>query len=133
MKRKRKYRADDDVNSVKRHKTNNVQISHPVLEKYYGQVSTLRDYLLAALPSTSRHRKNLLRRNSTPNDDTPLVQELLDGIIVCNVQAKSSTATRAHVKDSDRRTYSQQMAESTGESVSKSQMTSQAEVCESTI
>jgi len=132
MKRKRKCRAVDDVKSVKKPKINNVHISHPVLEKYYGQVTTLRDYLLAALSPTSRQRKNLLKRTSKPNDDTALVQELLDGIVVCSVQAISSTATRTHVKDSDRRTYSQQVAESTGESVSKSQMTSQAEVGERT-
>jgi len=129
MKRKRKCRAVDEAKSVKRSKIHNVQIPHPVLDKYYRRVTSLRDYLLAALSPTSRHRKNLSKeRTSVQNDDLTCVQALLDAIVVCSVQAQSSTASHAHVQESDRRSYSQQVAESTGESISKSQMTSQAEV-----
>lgn len=128
MKRKRKSRADEIPNAVKRLRTDNSKISHPVLKKYYRRVTTLREYLLTALSPTSRQRKNLLaRREISQSGDSSGSSDLLDTILVCSVEAGIDT-TGPHVKDSDRRHYSQQVAESTGESIGKSQLTSQAEV-----
>ena len=40
----------------------NEAVTHPVLSQYYASVSTLREYVLSRLPSTSRIRRNKVRR-----------------------------------------------------------------------
>ena len=129
MKRKRKCRGEGVPKPTKRCKTENVQVTHPVLEKYYRRVVTLRNYILATLSRTSRQRKYLLAsRKVSQNDDNAAAYDLLDAIVVCSVDSELSKSSAATVNDSDRRHYSQQAAESTGESINKSQLTSQAEV-----
>lgn len=126
MKRKRKSRIQDDEKPGKRVKTVNAKVCHPVLEKYYRRVTSLREYLFSALASSSRQRKRLLAERVIVDCNNTSTVDLLDAILVCNVNANPST--RVQVQDSDRRLYSQQVAESTGESVGKSQSISQAEV-----
>jgi hypothetical protein len=124
MKRKRKCHGEPIEATFKRQKLDTNQTSHPVLEKYYRRVVTLREHLLAALPSTSKHRKSALRHCSSKVDDEN-THALLDNVLVCSVTLDHSTRTIVHA--SDHVTFSQAVA-SSERALPKSQGSSQAEV-----
>jgi len=133
MKRKRRGRSDDgDQPNKKRHRDPR-RVTHPVLEKYYHSVTSLRDYLLAALPSASKNRRQILKRRIRGSSDTEADPDpvscayaLLDDVFVCST--KTAGDADARIEPADRLHFSQQYAISSGGTPSKSQTPSQAEV-----
>jgi len=133
MKRKRKGHSDDDHQPNKKQHRDSRGVTHPVLEKYYHRVTSLRDYLLAALPSTSRHRRQVLKRRiNGPLDaeetsgPVSCAYALLDDVFVCSTRTAGDA--EASIEPADRMHFSQQYAVSSGGTPSKSQTPSQAEV-----
>lgn len=133
MKRKRKAHAASANEPSKKHKVEANGVSHPVLEKYYRRVATLRDHLLSALPAASKHRRLLLHHRAlstkTSEADKDILArsyDILDNVLVCNIEADDSSRTA--VQPLDHLRFSQQVAASSGESIAKSQVSSQTDV-----
>jgi len=133
MKRKRAGHSDDGHQPHKRQHRDSREVTHPVLEKYYYHVTSLRDYLLAALPTTSKHRRQVLKRRINGSldaeetlDPVSCAYALLDDVFVCST--KTAGDAEACIEPADRLHFSQQYAVSSGGTPSKSQTPSQAEV-----
>ena len=133
MNRKRKPHSKDGGQPNKKRHRDLRSVTHPVLEKYYHNVTSLRDYLLAALPSTSKHRRQVLKRRSHLSFETEGLSNpvscayaLLDEVFVCST--KEAGDAEARIEPADRLHFSQQYAVSSGGTPSRSQLPSQAEV-----
>ena len=116
MKRKRSGQVVEVTS--KRPKLANTQ-SKPqtwlLLQQYYPDVQTLRDYLVSQIPATSKHRRRrLIRYGLEPSepeacaDDENLVQ-LLDNVIVAS-HGHSKSAGRAPI-ERDLVVFTQQLSE----------------------
>ena len=110
MKRKRASKSSHQgVN--KRRRTD-----HPLLQQYYANISSLRQYLVSKLPKTSKkRRRRLLHYGSGSADDTPTadlrVASLLDGVIVGSfkwIQREPSEDVLSEIS-----VFTQQLTEST--------------------
>lgn len=98
--------------------------THPVLQRLYPQVLTLRHHLLSRLPasSKSRHRKiSQLGHAATPQDPNPThaldtdLAELLDSALVGSL-ASAEPDTQAQLnqeRDQDIETFTQQRSQGT--------------------
>ena len=139
--------TDDRLVSGKRHcKQSRVgnfeKYDHPTLKLYYGQISTLRQYLLARLPRSCqkrRHRLAAVKRTErcrtassagmgTPGfddrTDEDLLAQFLDGTLICAEQSHEKPVID---RQRDFGIYSQQISLTAGGSVSQS-ASSQIEV-----
>jgi hypothetical protein len=133
MKRKRNGHSDDAHEPNKKCHRETRQVTHPVLEKYYHSVTSLREYLLAALPSASKHRRQILKRRVDKSlaakdipDTSSCAYALLDDVFVCST--KTAGGAVASIEPADRLHFSQQYAVSSGGTPGKTQGPSQAEV-----
>ena len=115
MTRKRKKAQtsnhDSTEDSRKRIKSNDVKSAsnHPTLCLYYSQVLTLRAYLIANIPGTSKLR----RRRILAAHDSLLDQTLIGTTTVKKAQAKSIEPSRSK----DFETFSQKVGLSAGSSI----------------
>jgi hypothetical protein len=98
---------------------------HPVLQRLYSKVLTLRQYLLSRLPNTSknRHRKISQLGRATPAQDTSTtdhhdtdVVQLLDSALVCTTGVHAETDEHANFteeREKDIEAFTQQRSQST--------------------
>ncbi|KAH8633592.1 hypothetical protein IG631_12226 [Alternaria alternata] len=98
--------------------------THPVLQRLYPEVLTLRQYLLSKLPSTSKNRQrkiSQLGRTTSAQGisqnhlDTAVVQ-LLDSTLVCTSSVNADTGAHTCFKEErekDIRAFTQQRSQST--------------------
>lgn len=133
MKRKRKPHGGDIASPVKRTRREiEKTVEHCVLGRYYRRVLSLREYLVEALPTTSKHRKNAFKRRKAwsatiEEEELREAHNLLDTVLVCSVQADDSKY--AQIQPADHLQFSQQVAgSSVTSSLNPSQKPSQAEV-----
>lgn len=144
MRRKRKPPVQLRDRSNKRPRTGDCepgpskQINNPVLQYYYSELLTLRQYLSSQLPSSSRRRRQLLKSigrasNNNDNKHDAEVQSCIAGILDSNlVGIKSQTTEREEViggeRSSDFQQFSQQLVETSGGALPSSRLVSQREV-----
>ena len=138
MTRKRKRPASSDLPVIKKFKrgqNNNVEYqltSHPVLDRYYPCVQTLRQFLLTRTPNLSKRRERLLKRTCpTPADvasqadlDLEGAYQLLDHVFTGADPVKLSHSNRAD----DFQQFTQQLSASTAASIFGQATASYAEV-----
>jgi hypothetical protein len=98
--------------------------THPVLQRLYPEVLTLRQYLLSKLPSTSKNRQrkiSQLGRTTSAQGisqnhlDTAVVQ-LLDSTLVCTSSVNADTGAHTCFKEErekDIRAFTQQRSQTT--------------------
>ena len=112
-KRKRSHPLNQDLKRIKVEKKTAAPVKHPVLDLYYRNVLTLRDYLLSKLPTTSkvRRRKIAAILPDTANfhrdheDTGPLPQDrhylskLLSHTLVCTVHEQMPGPESSRIKD----------------------------------
>lgn len=92
-------------------------VGHPTLCLYYHRVMTLRHFLLASLPPTSRIRRRKIAsigRNEPILEEERCLASLLDYTLVCAVSDESSIPKKPLEKDFV--SFSQQANLSTGSS-----------------
>lgn len=92
-------------------------VEHPTLCLYYHRVMTLRQFLLASLPPTSRIRRRKIAsigRNEPILEEERFLASLLDYTLVCAVRDESSILKKPLEKDFV--SFSQQANPSTGSS-----------------
>ena len=92
VKKRLKQRKINVVNSDTSHSRD---YSHTILHRYFSQVLTLREYLLRALPATSRLRR---KRIASFIEATPDLGALLDGTLVAFTN-KSATSRQDRSRD----------------------------------
>ncbi|KAH6866719.1 hypothetical protein BKA58DRAFT_210337 [Alternaria rosae] len=102
-----------------------VNATHPVLQRLYPEVLTLRQYLLSRLPSSSKNRYRKLSQlgcaipagdKSTTDDLDNAVVQLLDSALVCTagVQPQKDKPTRfTEEREKDIEAFTQQRSQST--------------------
>lgn len=117
---RKKTKGADDQST----KATTVNATHPVLQRLYPEVLTLRQYLLSRLPSSSKNRYRKLSQlghaipagdKNTADLDNAVVQ-LLDSALVCNpgVQLEKDKATSfSEEREKDIEAFTQQRSQST--------------------
>lgn len=93
---RKKVKADIEKLSVK----------HPTLSLYYTQISTLRNFLLLKLPTSSKARRRRI---------ASVVGDLFDSILVCTVDVQQSKTASCRSQDFD--AFSQQLNLTAGSGV----------------
>ena len=118
--RKKAKGADDQPT-----KATTVNATHPVLQRLYPEVLTLRQYLLSRLPSSSKNRYRKLSQlghaipagdKNTADDLDNAVVQLLDSALVCTpgVQLeKDNTTSFSEEREKDIEAFTQQRSQST--------------------
>ncbi|KAI1518837.1 telomerase reverse transcriptase [Pyrenophora tritici-repentis] len=145
MKRKRSDHASVGSRKLPKHASATPpSATHPVLQRLYPQVLTLRCYLLSRLPksSKSRHRKiSQLGRASTAQDPTPIhpldtdLADLLDSALVGSL-AGAEPEKQAQVnqeRDQDIDAFTQQRSQGTPGGTYKPGHHKQSEIVNSVI
>ncbi len=128
----RQKRLKTTVNSSLQSKE--VQHSYPVLPLYYPHVSSLRDYLLHKLPSSSRSSRRKIKALDTPSlpgadqqHANPLAA-LLDSVVVGYVDSQDQSIEDARRKELSQ--FSQTQLNHTAASPGSVPAFSQSEVCQ---
>lgn len=118
---RKKAKGADDQST----KATTVNATHPVLQRLYPEVLTLRQYLLSRLPSSSKNRYRKLSQlghaipagdKNTADDLDNAVVQLLDSALVCNpgVQLeKDKTTSITEEREKDIEVFTQQRSQST--------------------
>ena len=106
-----------------------ILIPHPTLSLYYRNISTLKDYLLLKLPTTSKARRreiasivpdvvNLHHEDedtSTSSQDRHSLSKLLNNTLVCTVHEQTPVPEPSRIQDY--RAFSQRFSPTSGSSV----------------
>lgn len=143
MTRKRKRCASSNGQAAKRLKLQPMNAapirntSHPVLDRYYIQVYTLRQFVLSRVPNISKRRERLLTRghatateNATQLDlDTTAASKLLDSVLV----GANDVLLDGHDRTEEFQQYTQQLSASTASSIFGQASVSYSEVINPTI
>jgi len=102
-----------------------VNATHPVLQRLYPEVLTLRQYLLSRLPSSSKNRSRKLSQlghaipaggKNTADDLDNAVVQLLDSALVCTsgvLPEKDKTTRFTEEREKDIEAFTQQRSQST--------------------
>lgn len=118
-------------------------VEHPVLQRLYAQVLTLRHYLLSQIPKSSRGRRrrvDQLGNSSTAHDATPIpdidieLARLLDSALVTTSSnfPDASSAQRNKEREQEVESFTQQRPPDTAGGTFKPGYFLQSEVCRAT-
>ena len=120
-KRKRESNASTSARKARKRSSEEQPFHHPVLASYYPKVVSLRDYLLAKLPTKSRGRGDKVKKFALDNGE-----DLLNAYFVG--LKDEPTPEMRQTREQEYQAFTQSQAYSTHRSTAKSQPCSLHEV-----